>query len=1056
MGNDRMGQRTFDFLQKLLNSSPGALCTLDPAGRFTYLNAAACQLLGYPDEAALLGIEFATVVDADRTSLEAAAVTEQLLAVATTGEPLCGDTTVWLQPRVGAAFPVAMEAAVLLSGETAADDVVITFRDCTAQYELEAELKQRELEFAEIQRLAQIGSWSWDLRTGYSKSSAEACRIFGTTTAAVDHTKAGFLAFVHPDDRTAVEAELEEIIDQQREQWESEFRIVRSDGEIRTVYERGQIEFDHTGQPQRFSCMVQDVTEQRARDRFQQRLIAILDSTPDLVSLHDTDGNLIYSNEAGRVRFALPQLPHLGEAVADADHRLPPYSSVEEAIRRCHPPWAAELLLNEGLPTARCEGIWQGETTFLDADGREIPASQVIIGHRDTSGKVAQLSTIIRDISDIKRAQQEVAESEQRFRLIAAHVHDAFWLRTEERTLYVNPAYERIWGLSLESLYANPNSFLEAIHPADREAVESAVHQAIAACEEINIRYRVVRPDDDVRWVEARSSPFTVSGTAEVLRAGVARDITNEAVAMTRLEQLVAILDNTSDIVALHGEDGELLYLNAAGKANVGIDDPTLDSVLGGADGGSMPPLSVEEAIRRFHPPWAAELLLNEGLPTARCEGLWQGETAIIGADGRYIPTSQVLIVHRNAAGEIAYISTILRDISERQEALAQLRLANRAKTDFLNAVSHDLRTPLNAIIGFTDLLAESPLDATQRRQIELCQAAGCTLLGLIDTLLDLSRLEAGRLVLQREPFEFRAFLAEQLAIVARQAEEKGLQLEWLVDADVPEQLFGDTTRFGQVLFNLIVNAIKFTERGYVRVRFSRYSEGLLQVAVEDSGPGITIELQQRIFEPFERGNVQANRQQGAGLGLAISRELVRLMGGTLWLRSIPGEGSTFFFTAALLSKGGGVTAERSETDCRCSPAAEEQPIIVGMRVLVAEDDPTNTLLIRALLERCGAQPTVAEHGQAALEIWQQAEETFDLILLDMQMPILDGAQTARALRTAEAEQGWPHTPIAMLSAHATAEVREQCLQSGADTYMTKPIRLDALVELLCWARQMQ
>ncbi|WP_200196927.1 PAS domain S-box protein [Halorhodospira abdelmalekii] len=1188
MDGSNIGQRQLDFFQNLLDSSPGALCALDPAGRFTYLNAAACQLLGYPDEAALLGVEFASVLDADRTPLETAAVTTRLLAVATTGEPLCGDTMVWLQPRVGNAFPVAMEAAALRSGETAAGGVVLTLRDCTAQ---------------------------------------------------------------------------------------------------------------------------------QARERFQQRLIAILDSTPDLVSLHDTDGNLIYFNEAGRTRFDLPQLPRLGDTGgAHADDSLPPCPSVEEAIRRCHPPWAAERLLNEGLPTAWREGLWQGETAFLDVEGQEIPASQVIIGHRDASGNVVQLSAIIRDISELKRAQQEVAESERRFRLIAEHVRDAFWLRTPERTLYVNPAYERIWGEPIAHFYADPHSFLNSVHPEDREEIESALKRAIETHETLDMRYRIVRPDGAVRWIESQSQPITVSGTAEVLRAGIARDVTDEVVAAERIRQLAAILDNTPDIVALHkGSGGQLLYLNAAGRALVGAEAEDVEGGWCDPDSPSLSPHPVEEAARRFHPPWAAERLLNEGLPTARREGLWQGETALIGRDGEEIPTSQVLIAHRNATGEITHLSTILRDLSrrkaietrlrqreaelvqqetlyrelveshphligryapdtttlfanqamvnffglqseqligkqwlaqlpeqereaarrylaqftpeapvhsvelpqrradgqvrwihwtntahfdeqqnlthfqavgvdtterrraeealreseqrfremaesidevfwvrtademlylnpayarqtglplestyahpnnfidhihpedreqiatkiyesaaggadfdevfryirpdngelrwfhsrcspiygcngeilrsvgvarditDRQEALIQLEAANRAKTDFLNAVSHDLRTPLNAIIGFTDLLAESSLDAAQRRQVELCQAAGCTLLGLIDTLLDLSRLEGGRFVLQNEPFALRAFLSEQMAIVAGQAEEKGLQLEWSVDADVPEPLFGDTIRFSQVLFNLVVNAIKFTERGHVVVRITRYCDRLLQVEVEDSGPGIPIELQQKIFEPFERGTADARRLQGSGLGLAISRELVQMMGGTLRLSSIPGKGSTFRFTAQLIPDSGEAVAHRgSNDDCNCTAMSEESVSIDGVRVLVAEDDPTNTLLIQALLERCGAQPTIVEHGQAALEAWQEAEDEFDLILLDVKMPVLDGAQTAQAIRAAEAEQGRPHTPIAMLSAHATAEVRKQCLQSGADTYLTKPIRLDALVELLCWAR---
>ncbi|MBK1652719.1 ATP-binding protein, partial [Halorhodospira halochloris] len=273
----------------------------------------------------------------------------------------------------------------------------------------------------------------------------------------------------------------------------------------------------------------------------------------------------------------------------------------------------------------------------------------------------------------------------------------------------------------------------------------------------------------------------------------------------------------------------------------------------------------------------------------------------------------------------------------------------------------------------------------------------------------------------------------------------------------LPDRLQGDTTRLSQVLFNLVSNAIKFTDSGYVRVHFSRYDSKRLQVSVQDNGPGIPDEFQERIFEPFDRGTDAIKHLQGSGLGLAISRQLVNLMGGEIWLHSTPGQGSTFFFTAELPEDESEPAVDPAQTapeSANGAPADREN--VAGTRVLVAEDEPTNILLIQALLERCGAEATVAENGQEALDIWQQAEQEFDLILLDMQMPILDGAQTVKSLREAEVAQNRVYTPVAMLSAHASTEVREQCLQSGADTYMTKPVRLDSLTDLLSWAKRRQ
>ncbi|BAU57948.1 two-component sensor histidine kinase [Halorhodospira halochloris] len=790
MGRDKVEQRTSDFSQNLLDKLPVAVCSLDSAGCFTYLNTAACQLLGYPDESALLGVNFSAVIDAERTPLPADTVTERL--VAATDEPLCADTTLWLQPRVGAALPVEVEVAALRSAETAAGEVAVTLREC------------------------------------------------------------------------------------------------------RTV---------------------QDITEQRARERFQQQLVAILDNTSDIVALHGEDGTLLYLNAAGRANAGIDVQAVDGMLGIADDGSMPPLS-LEEAISRFHPPWAADLLLNEGLPTVRREGLWQGETAILKADGTQAPTSQVLIGHRNSYGELTYISTILRDISDQKKAQQEVAESERRFRLIAENIRDAFWLRTDAQTLYVNPAYANIWGQPVESFYANPKAFLESGHPEDRYGVEKALDQAISEREEFNALFRIIRSNSEVRWIQMHSLPVP-GRESEGMRAGIARDVT------------------------------------------------------------------------------------------------------------------------------------------EREQVLTQLREANRTKSVFLNAVSHDLRTPLNAIIGFTDLLADSELDAHQREQVKLCQAAGRTLLGLIDTLLDLSRLQAGRMTLQKEAFLLRKFLAERMPMLSQQAEDKGLNLQCSVDNGLPDRLQGDTTRLSQVLFNLVSNAIKFTDSGYVRVHFSRYDTNRLQVSVQDNGPGIPDELQERIFEPFDRGTDAIKHLQGSGLGLAISRQLVNLMGGEIWLHSTPGQGSTFYFTAELLedeSEPAADPALSAPDSARQTPTNKEH--IAGMQVLVAEDEPTNILLIQALLERCGAEATVAENGQEALDIWQQAEQEFDLILLDMQMPILDGAQTVKSLREAEVEQSRVYTPVAMLSAHASAEVREQCLQSGADTYITKPVRLDSLTDLLSWAKK--
>nr|WP_274521746.1 ATP-binding protein [Halorhodospira halochloris] len=406
------------------------------------------------------------------------------------------------------------------------------------------------------------------------------------------------------------------------------------------------------------------------------------------------------------------------------------------------------------------------------------------------------------------------------------------------------------------------------------------------------------------------------------------------------------------------------------------------------------------------------------------------------------------------------------RQLAERfREANSKLESAYRTKTDFLNAVSHDLRTPLNAILGFNELLLDSTTDPAQRHYLELCRSASNHLLGLIDTLLDLSRLESGKVKLNEERFHLRQLLSEQMQLLEIHASGKGLRLTWEIDEQIPEQVIGDSIRFCQVLFNLVINAIKFTDKGNVTVNVAAHDERKVIVSVADTGAGVPTALQENIFEPFQRGNINQQQQQGTGLGLAISRELTNLMGGEIWLESSSAAGTKFCFTAFLppappkenLDNLGEKPANSTELspqeDCtRSAKSADTTSPPVNLQVLVAEDEPTNALLIRALLEKSGANVTITENGREALKAWHENKP--DLILLDYQMPEMNGPETASAIRANESRHDQKRSKIAMLSAHATDQARRECEMAGADTYLTKPIQRTELYKLLQWAHE--
>lgn len=422
-------------------------------------------------------------------------------------------------------------------------------------------------------------------------------------------------------------------------------------------------------------------------------------------------------------------------------------------------------------------------------------------------------------------------------------------------------------------------------------------------------------------------------------------------------------------------------------------------------------------------------------------------------------------IRHIRAAGRQLYDANgvpyqafgINEDITERKKAEWAREQAERERREFLAAISHDLRTPLSAMIGLTDLLGETYLDEQQRHYLKLSRTAGETLLARINTILDLARLESGKIELLPEPFDLQGYLSDQVSLLRTLADRKGLELELIMADNLPERVYGDATRFGQVLYNLTSNAIKFTDSGRVRIEITTLAGEQIQVRVVDTGPGIAPADQERVFAAFTQAGGTAKRKEGSGLGLRICRELARLMGGDVILESVLGEGSVFTFTAhlppteaELMSAAQPESTTDSGAEGGGGAAQEEES--KELDVVVAEDDPTNALLLCELLKRRGCRPVHVENGLDALDQWWRSSP--DLLLLDLQMPGADGRTVAHQIRQIEAERGWQRTAIAILSAYPPAALESYCGQADCDQVLRKPIDSALLNGLIEWVRK--
>jgi PAS domain S-box-containing protein len=570
------------------------------------------------------------------------------------------------------------------------------------------------------------------------------------------------------------------------------------------------------------------------------------------------------------------------------------------------------------------------------------------------------------------------------------------------------------------------------------------------------VRYLNAHPDEmardeielkDGRFFDRYSSPVKGGDGHYYGRIWAFRDITlqkrqEEEVRLARA-QLSDAIDSLDAGLAMYDSEDRLVICNAPGQEMYG--------------GGKLPLVlgtTYEKLLRTFadagrtgvageaNEQWVARRLAahrNPGEPTVQRMG------------DRWIS----IVDRRTGDGGLVSLGT---DITPLKRAQEDAESANRAKSEFLAHMSHEIRTPMNGILGMTELVLDTQLTAEQREYLTLVKQSGDALLKIINDILDFSKIEAGKMQLDRAEFPLRETVGKVAKIMAVRANEKKLELTVRIAPEVPDALLGDADRLRQILINLVGNAIKFTEHGEIVVSVTVQARTADQVelhwAVADTGMGIPLDKQQILFHAFEQVDGSNTRQHGGtGLGLVISQRLIQMMGGRIWLESQPGRGTTFHFIikmaigkAAVLATPPGRTAAAINAAEALVPKPTLPPAVRSLHILLAEDQPINQLLAVRMLQKRGHTVVVANNGREAVAAL--ARESFDLVLMDIQMPEMDGFEATRAIRLGEQNTG-RHIPIIALTAHAMREDRQRCLAAGCDDYLSKPISSSLLNEAL-------
>lgn len=702
------------------------------------------------------------------------------------------------------------------------------------------------------------------------------------------------------------------------------------------------------------------------------------------------------------------------------------------------------LIPMERLPSARVargENI-EGEEVLLKTSTGQYNIKVFSGKIPSMFGRPAMGLILFQDITALKASEKKLIRAQADLNEAVETAMVGFWsIDTRTMKVTISEQLEKQIGLSPGEFDGVLDTIVARIHPEDIKRVMDAIQESISTGSPYRIEYRVLHRDGTIRWLEAKSS-ITGDKTSDANRfAGTTLDITERVNARLRLEaserELRVLADSMPQIVWSADPSGELDYFNQVWFDYSGSG---LEENKGSGWTQFVHPDDLPQTLKR----WRTALETNES---------YENEFRLRHHSGHYrwhVARARPVFTEGSHSRVKKWYgaNTDIHDQKALVEKLAEARTAaeraNSAKSQFLANMSHEIRTPLGAIMGFSELIKESGLDREQRDEfVSVIERNSAQLLRIIDDILDLSKVEAGMMLFESIEFSLPELLTDFSSLMGFKARAKGIRFSSRAITPLPQYVVSDPTRLRQILMNVVGNAIKFTDKGHVELRV-KFENEILEFEVEDTGRGISEEQSKILFQPFTQADASTTRKYGGtGLGLSLTRSLAEALGGSFELKSSElGRGSIFI--ARVKAK----VALGSElySGFGFEPIPAKSMVNYGQlantKVLLVEDSPDNQALISIYLNRAGASIDIASDGAQGCQMAQASD--YDIVLMDVQMPVMDGITAVQKLR----EAGYKK-PIIALTAHAMKEERDRCIKAGFSEFLTKPVAREDLMNMM-------